>query len=310
MRQTMPRHMRGRLGDRRPGARIGNPLPIGATVGETYRKVLGTYLGYLPVACLVPFLLAMLIGAAKIEFGLAASMFQPTETVSLAGLWNTLMLPIEAVPGVLFAVAWHRLILLGPKTAKPKVWSGWSSRHWLFFGYIVLFVFIVIVGSFVGGVLIGLVFRDVFALILLLLFLLCGAWWLARLSLVFPSAAIERHYALETSWDDTRQQGLRLMFGLVLVLLPVMVLNWVAIELLTGQGPDTAEAGLAGKDFALSLWEAAILNVPAFVGMALCVTFISLAFRNITGWEPKPKIPAGAQSQASNEPERTALPRK
>lgn len=301
MRQTMPRHLQGRSGDRRPGARIGTPLPIGATVRESYGKIFGTYLGDLPTACLVPFLMAMLIGAVQIQLGLTGSVFQQTQAISSAQFWSFLTFPVEMIPGVLFAVAWHRLILLGPDRAKPKVWSGWSSRHWLFFGYSLLFLVIGFVGGVVGALLITLIFRDFVAAVLVLVLVFFLFWFCFRLSLVFPSAAIERHYDLGTSWRDTRRQGLRLLFGCVVVMLPVIALEVVATLLLSNQLPSTAEADFASKSFALSLSEAAIANVLAFVTAALGVTYLSISFRTITGWEPKPKTPSKDGAQTASE---------
>lgn len=267
---------------------VGEPLPIARTVGESIGEVFGGCFRELPAACLVPFALATLIGAAKI--GLDSAFFDQ--------LWYVLLIPVEVIPGVLFSVTWYRLILLGPERAKPKLWSGWSVRHWWFFGYFVLFEFAFYIEDLVFSNQLGWT-HGRFAEFVSVIGFIFVVWWLSlRLSFVLPNAAIDQSYSLRSSWRDTRQQGARLLIGGVLVMLPYIALLAAAVTMLSLFGAPGMTKNVPGTgSFTAILLVDSIYNILGFVAAALGAAYISIAFRTITGWGPPSGSPHADQTQ-------------
>ena len=96
-------------------------LPIGKTVADAYSVVFG-HLPAFARAAFVPYLISLAVWA----LGLLAA-----GTPFLQHLLSLL----DVVAGTLFAVAWHRQVLLGPGAGAPAFKPSWETRHWLFLAY-------------------------------------------------------------------------------------------------------------------------------------------------------------------------------
>ncbi len=277
-------------------------LPIWATVKATYRSVLAENLGRLPKAAFAPFLLSL---ALILVFALLfPGQFEPATVGEEphAGLADLVRALLGLVPYVIFAVTWHRLVLLGDA---PSWLPSWRRRHWRFLGYsLVLFglayllllalglagtVALWALGSGPSGEEASVPMAVLSAAAALLLGLVV-AWTVLRLSFVFPAAAVDEGYGLGDSWRQTRGQGLRLVAILVLIVLPV----YAALILLTGliglaigliaRVSDGAASEAVG--LAIFLVSASVGIVLGYIALALGVTFISTAFRTCSGWVP------------------------
>ena len=280
-------------------------LPIWATVKATFRSVLVENLGRLPKAAFAPFVISL---ALILVFALLfPGQFEPAAVGQEphAGLADVVSALLGLVPYVIFAVTWHRLVLLDDP---PRWLPSWRRRHWRFLGYsLVLFLLaylLLIVLGLVGTATLWalgggpsgeemsgpMAFLSAAAALLLGLIV---AWTVLRLSFVFPAAAVDEGYGLGDSWRQTRGQGLRLIAIVVLIMVPV----YAALIVLTGLigfaiGLIAEFSGGAASEavgLAVFLVSASVGIVLGYVALALGVTMISTAFRTCSGW-----VPAGA----------------
>ena len=246
------------------------PLPVFESVSEAYRTV-WSLIGYLPTAAALPFLLSLLLTIPIV--------IQPDGQ----GLGQISWL-FEAVPYTLFAVAWHRLVLLGPQIAPPRVAFNWAPRHWRFLGYALLLT--------AGGV---VVMVTVFSLAgpgqaasgagpLAALGLMIAFGYLAiRLCLVLPAAALDENYRLQHAWAHTQGQGLRLMAIFVVAMIPVVFASLLVMGLVLGSSAaETVPTPGGGRALVAQL----ALGALGYVGSAVSTTIFAQAFHRLAGWYP------------------------
>lgn len=296
-------------------------LPVLETFRKTYRAVFIEHLRWLPKASVAPLILYIAIIALPwaINFRAGASLVPGAGEAEVAlspamVALNLLIIPLSFVPYVLFSVAWHRLILLGPEAGRPTLLPRWRQRHWRSLGYVILVILmgyglillaliplaivwaVVAIGaSGAGSTALDL---AIFAYLLLLLTLL--GYFYARWSLVFPALAVDEAFGLRDSWRLTRGQALRVMMAAVLVMLPYLLAMLVAgpvyVGLLAVAGSAMGTGGMAlsslvGLSVLLLLF--AYLAI-AYLGLALMVTLVTVAFRLVSGWVPPTQAIADA----------------
>jgi hypothetical protein len=187
---------------------------------------------------------------------------------------------IMAIAQTLFAVAWHRFVLLGPASGGPRPIPPWRRRHWRFLGYLLLLEFVFYVPT--DRLLLFSISPYVHFQINLWVILGTYLWSLAvlylaaRLSLVLPARAIDRGLTLRQSWYRTQGQGLRLLVATALSTVPILpfVVLLVWSDTLVGSIFGSVKIGYS------------LMMLTNFVSTALAVTVLSLAFRHCTGWRP------------------------
>ncbi len=205
------------------------PLPILEIVTQAYR-VLFAHPGAWLMALLLPLAieLAVQLGylslygpeLVRIMMGQQAG----DAGMQLRGLGVQLCVLIAYA---LFAVSWHRFMLLGPGE-RPRLLPAILGRHMRFFG--ITLGLSLLIGVAVAVPLLILYFAHVeSALVLILLVVLAGGLFV-RCQLVFPAIALDQRLSLAGSWVTTRGNGLKLFWGLVLSALP-----WVLVSLLIDQ---------------------------------------------------------------------------
>lgn len=215
------------------------------------------------------------------------------------------------VPYTLFGVAWHRLTLLGPAAASPPVVPSWTRRHWRFLGYTFAVMLLGYVASIPFSLVIGLIasagqgapLSDAQATLLTaaIFAAIIGLFYVTmRLSFVFPAVAVDESYQLAHAWAHTSKQGFRLLSTMALISLPMVGLLWIATAifgpyLFPGMeapvepgGPPPAEPlrDAAAENLGAIFLARIAVAVISYIGMALLVTGISIAFRTATGWVP------------------------
>ncbi len=103
-----------------------------------------------------------------------------------------------------------------------------------------------------------------------------------RLSFVLPAVAVDESYGLADSWRQTKGQGWRMLFAMLLAFLPLWLVQFMALNLwetevsTTGPEPGTIDT------FAFAL----VMLVLKYLGVGLYVTLVSIAFRTCSGWTP------------------------
>lgn len=276
-------------------------IAVTATVHAAYATVFGR-LGPLVKAAVLPLALALAISMAALTMG-----ERPVLEVGLVVL--------SFVPYTIFGVAWHRLTLLGADRAPPSALPAWRGRHWRFFGYAIAMQIIVqliavtavpFVQALAGGPQ-QVTSGSAFAMAALLLIVLSVPYVLARLSFVFPAAAVDERYGLHHSWSHTKGQGLRLIAALFLAAVPIMLSTgivsgtvgaWLLHDLSQAETEQAVYAYI-GENLGSILLVQAVLVALNFLMMAVLVSVVSLAFRDTTGWVPAeeagPPVPRGSE---------------
>ena len=251
----------------------GLPLPVLGTVAETYR-LLWAYrweavrLGLVPVS--VSFLLATIVGVLP-EGGIAVA-------AALADL----------VPLTLFAVNWHRLVLLGPGQAAAGLGVRWGARETTFLVRSLMLGFGI--GAVMGVPLLAIsavLQRTPVGLPILGLVIVAAVFLSLRLSLVFPAIAVDLPYGFAQSWKDTAGGGLRLLAAMLAASAPL----WAALLLFV------ASAGVSGLAGAAPFAVLFLDRAGGYVVAAAGLTVLSLVFRRRAGRSADKALagpPAGA----------------
>ena len=205
---------------------------------------------------------------AKISSGQSADIsMRESLTMGVAGLLNhVLFVPILAS----LAVAWHRLILRSEKVTSP-LYLRLDKTVWLYAMVVIALSFLQQLPSFLNTAVLSIAESERSALFMtpltLLLVVLSFIIW-ARLSVYLPVVALEhRDISVRNVWDRTKKNTLRLIFGPIICVLPIMALSFALIYVM-------------GND-QLSLAIRTAVSTVLFVLMAFpAVCFLSLAYQH------------------------------
>lgn len=241
-----------------PGS-TGSSPSVQATVRQVYRLIWTSRDDLLRIAA-VPVGLSFLLT-------LIATSLQP-------GPLTLVVLLLDLVPLSLFAVNWHRIILLGPH-AVDGLGLRWTERHTRFLGRGLL------LGAGVGlamviPTLIASAFlqRSPFGFVLLGLVMLAGMFLFLRFALVFPAIAVDEPYDFARSWRDTAGGGMQLLTAVLMVTLPISI-GLYLLSLLAA----STELSRAAPLTLLFLNSAG-----SYVVAAGWLTVLPITFRRLTGW--------------------------
>ena len=262
-------------------------LPVWGTVKATFRTVLVENRWHFPRAVFVPLLISLvLLWVRNHVTGSGDPNVDGPASDGFSGI-DLLFNLLEAVPYVFFAVAWHRLVLMGSERATPPWAPSWKVRHWIFCGYLILLNLMLASGVIVAVVAVYVVGPNP-AVPILLAALFAAGWFMARFSFVLPARALDETYGFGDSWRQTRGQGLRILgafvFALSVFLLAVLIAGLILafVGALVG-GAETFEfstdALMSG-----SLPEQGLGILLGYVFSAIGITVISLAFKTCSGW--------------------------
>ena len=264
-------------------------LVVGDIVSESFRSVFYTYLRNLPAAAAAPFVLSVVI---VLVFGTPQLETYGDEGSARKFLISVILFFLSALPYVLFAVAWHRLILLGP-TAAPSFIPVWSRRHWRFFGFcfawgaLSTFIFLAVVAFPLALIERVIDSRLITGLAALLLFVAAGAQCL-RLSLVLPANAVDLRYGLQEALRDSEQQGVRLVAIFVVTLIPFVIVRAGFEFLFELIAPDSVDQIIDPTKSQIMVAGAFVVGtVIHYLNTAVGVTFVSISFRRLTDWQPE-----------------------
>ena len=253
--------------------------------------------------------LGPLLRAAALPFVLSWVIFYllvlPTGGQPLLAVIATL---VALVPYVLFAVSWHRFVLLGRNEALPAIVPLWRRRHWRFYGYLLGLMGIILLASLPIGLLLAVLAAPTTggdtapqpsqALIAtVLLFVIPLFYLVMRLSFVFPAVSVDESYRFVHAWRHSRGQGWRLVGATIVTLFPTGLLSGVTTlavsfayfgdtRLISGEGLVDESGSLAAGAQSAMLVDAVVTQPLGYIMTALFVTVLSFAFRVSTGWIP------------------------
>jgi hypothetical protein len=192
-----------------------------------------------------------------------------------------LTLVVEFFLIAVFAVGWHRLILLGPRAGGGlgitlgRREIAYLGRMWLCFIATILFS---MVFSFVEYQLAGMLGAnpDSFVIIASAGYGLIVLYVIARISPGFAALAVDQRLGFGAAWQATRGEGFRIFVIYILV-----SLGWFVVTFLVGELLQLLGLGQAAPYAVLF-----ISAVFSAAYMALLVTLNSILFRQLSGWRP------------------------
>lgn len=273
-------------------------LGIAATVSSAYRVVFGQ-LWPLCKAAALPFVLSLVIGGVGAV--IAETHFTLDIGIQLLGL----------LPLVIFGIAWSRIVLIGPQSgAIPRPLFG--RRTWVYFGYSLVHVLLIILPMIAlvlaatgtaflqsridpafdlenSAAKVVLLVPVTFAVYLILLY------FLTRLALVFPAAALDQKLGLGGSWRMTHGSGLKLYIAMILIIIPVTVAVMVGGSLLSSVlfvSLDQPGLSLIGPEGGFDWVTLALIAAPAtvfsvlvqYITFGLIVAAFANAYAQLSGW--------------------------
>ena len=112
-------------------------------------------------------------------------------------------------------------------------------------------------------------------------------WVWARLSMLFPATAADAHMTVREGWQFSRGNGWRLFWIIVIVALPLSIIGWF-VDL--GLREFGFAIGLSGS-LTGNLVFALISQFIAFVGLAVGVSVLSIAYTRIRDAAPAQVLP-------------------
>lgn len=209
----------------------------------------------------------------------------------IGGIWGIVASEfLYILPTSFFAVAWCRCALLGIERAPPRFLSRWSPRHSRIAAiqFLVLLIMIpfqwFIYFAVETDTRLGVFGLGVYLVVFFFFFTIA-----LRMQLAQTTAAVDEPLSIQTVWDLSRQQGLRLLMAAVLVGLPIYLAQQFANELfesLTGLSSDWPALDNLG-DFDRRYISISSANaVFDYLWNALVFLVLCLSFRRLTGWQP------------------------
>jgi hypothetical protein len=256
-------------------------LPILATIREAFE------FSWQLRGVLWPWIFAIAVVTGLGDYYLELSIQNMESIVGIEeDLWNAFILPLllwvpEVTAFILFAVLWHRRILLGKTNEMNFLNISLSKRELCFLKFVLLVYMsftIMLIGVFVGVFLINmiwdnnvLVFNDETweSVIFQSFFLFLPFYFLlGRCSLVFPAVAVDLSPTLHWSWTLSRGNGWRLA---------CLVGGLPLIYGLVAQWPYWEQEVMGISIVSTCFW--AVLT-PVEVAV------VSIAFRELANWTP------------------------
>lgn len=240
----------------------GRNLPFQATFRQVFGLLRLNHDALLRLAAaplLLSFLLAILVN------------WLPSDEMAI------LALLLDLAPLTVFAVNWHRLVLLGPQACPPDLGLEWGRRQTVFLGRtLVLGVGLGLAAALPVILASRLLQASPIGVPLLLTAAAAVLFVAVRLSLVFPAAALDRQYGFGSSWRDTEGFGFQLLGLMLATGLPF----WAGALLLHVFADSTGLATAA--PYALLFVDRAVGYAAAAAG----VNLLSVVYRRLSPGAP------------------------
>ncbi|HEX2886754.1 hypothetical protein [Vineibacter terrae] len=210
------------------------------------------------------------------------------------------MEPLEAmavklfdfIPTAMFAVAWHRLVLLGPGALGGTPGFAWTARERGYLRQLLLIAAVPIILHALFWMVMpwpmempnaGPLPPDVEAAMPLGLAFTVTAIIALRLSFGLVAPSLDLAWTPHLSWRYGKGNGPIVLFALLLMMVIGLIVKAVATAILL-----TIALGLFGGPLSLGPWllVQVIAETIAYVSIAPLVTVQALIFRALTGWSP------------------------
>ena len=270
-------------------------LPVFATVGEAFSGA-WTHFGDLIRIAWLPVLLYIAISAIYQIYFLPMAMVEPEnmeevmrqmENMSAHGALPIILVIASLLLYPMIAVAWHRFVLLGERPNGAVLRFG--RRELTFVGAILAIYLLPLVPVRLVAMLGMVVWQPLGAALLIVGYIFVILWWM-RMSLLLPSAAVDRGLALRDVWEMTRGNFWRIFAVIFLASLLTALLMW-AIAFALFLAISLSAGNLASEPYSAGtiLFSVVMGAVTGTFILIVNVAVLSIAYRELSGWgEAKP----------------------
>ena len=250
-------------------------LPIFQTVAEAY----GMVFSHLP----------SLAKAAALPFAISLGISFTAQTEAISPERFVLVNALNLFPEAYFGVAWIRFVLLGARRAAPTTLPPIMPRHLHFLRFAALMMLLTALpglgimaeyrplAEFDGDPSPELRAEVMLNMLPFMIMVVVALVLVLRFSFVFPAVAVDEAYGLADSWRHTRGQAIRLIAGLAISMIPMTIASLFLGAALSAGAGAPASPGLVFLVSNMAL---------SYVVLALYFAFVSIAFRECTGWIP------------------------
>ena len=247
-------------------------IPIFATVGLAYRFVWAERRDFINLA-LVPIVVLAIMDTA-VRTGLPAPTEVGAEGGALAVLGFVIIILVNVVAAVMFAVAWHRRYLVPQESATFYGAIRWRARHtkflylWITIGLLVMFA--AIIPSLIGGLM------GTSVIVIVLVAMIIGGLVGARLSILLPATAIDDLMSFNQVWELAYRNSWRILLVFFLTAIPVgLTASAIGYLLRSSFGDAPSPPGIFVMAFTSEFF--------GFASAALGVMVLSEAYRILRG---------------------------
>ncbi len=254
------------------------------SIGEILSESFAFFFGNLPLffhLVTIPWILSLLLRVGSAMMGIESPFGALAEKA------------IDFIPTIMFAVAWIRVVLLGPARLDRLPGQGWSRRESAYLVHLIqiagvtfllISLFFVTVGP-IDTAMLGqtpldpeVAQRQAAAAPLAVGFLV-SALLALRVSFGLAATAVDVPFSPRQSWASSRGNGWTIVASLFLIMLASAIATLISaivpLSVLRGTG---AQAGAA-----IAAW--AVATLVAYGGAALIATAQAIIFRKLTGWQ-------------------------
>lgn len=262
-------------------------FPLGGTVEAAYKLTFRNWQAFFKLAwkwlllAIIPLNIAFMLYAIPVLREMQDAMVKspmtiPVEITSKLGLAGTALSLAMSLPMASIAVGWHRLILRQAQPGSADT-LRLDATVWRYLGIGLLFSLAIFLPSVLQMLLMGdgtnvqlFSWSSQRPIWLSLALLLVIAAFVARLSVTLPGVALDLPEAtIAGTWQRTRRHTFKLFAGAALALVPVAVLAALFNAIANAVGTDAA------------LFSGHLLtSLARLIGVAVMLTFLSLAFRH------------------------------
>jgi hypothetical protein len=250
-------------------------------IAEAFRHVTGNLRALLDIA-LVPTIIS--VGLAMAGRLLSGDRMEPLEAMAVK--------LFDFIPTAMFAVAWYRLVLLGPGAVSGTPGFGWTARERGYLRQLLLIAAVPIILHALFWIVMpwpmempgaGPLPPDVESAMPLGLAFTVTAIIALRLSFGLVAPSVDLSWTPHLSWRYGKGNGPTILFALLLLMVIGLMVKAMATAILLA-----IALGLFGGPLSLGPWllVTVVAETIAYVAIAPLVTVQALIFRALTGWSP------------------------
>ena len=265
-------------------------LSIFGVIGDAFRAVFGNF-GAAILAGIFP--LILLIAIQTLSYFVA-----PTGTTGSFFLDLSISV-IGMIPYVLFAVTWHRFILMGERE-RPTLIPKFQRTHGRFLMFTVILFLMVMVPILISAMTMGvsqmlmnssqigaaveLDGQASAALLIIFVYLIASSYFYGRLSMVLPASAVgEEGYTFGWAWRHTKGNGFRIMLAFILLMILVAIVFTIYGMIV---GLILAGFATSGSVVFTIIIGVVVISPIYIIVTALFISLLSVIFRDLTGYQP------------------------